>query len=332
MASIFVSYARDDGADIAKELADELRAHKHAVFRDIQALPGGADWKKELVSAVKRSNILLILITPKSNVSKWVYKEFFQAQSHKKYILPIQVDNAPIPPYLDELHAVALERTNLKADINKVILAVQEIKLKSHIPFRLISVLASIAVLLVITFVAGRALAVREFEIPKQSEFVSSPQATAQACSLISTRNHLPMVGSEGTAVITGIPNCMSNLFPNTRINITGLYSEALEHEALWILVYTNGNYWPQSLDACRAQVPSIVDKSGGVWLSTFSLGASATQYDIVLATTKPGGQADKTFLDWYQTSCSSKQYIGFGANQIPEGLIELDSITVKSR
>ncbi len=331
MASIFVSYARDDGADIAKELADELRAHKHEVFLDIQGVPGGSEWQSQLVLAVKRSDILILLITPKSNVSKWVYKEFVQARSRGKGILPVQVDHTPIPPYLDELHAVALDRNDLKADIKNVLIEVQNVKLKSHIPFRLIGELVLI-ILLIIAYVTGRALAVREFEIPKQSEIVSSPEATAQPCSLISTRNHLPMVGSEGTAVITGIPNCMSNVFPNTRINITGLYSEALEHEALWILVYTNGNYWPQSLDACRAQGASIVDKSGGVWLSTFSLGASATQYDIVLVTTKSGGQADKTFLDWYQTSCSSKQYIGFGANQLPEGLIELDSITVKSR
>jgi hypothetical protein len=60
---IYISYRRDDGAQ-AGRLADRLVAHfgTDAVFKDVDAIPVGEDFRSALKAEIERSDVVLVLI------------------------------------------------------------------------------------------------------------------------------------------------------------------------------------------------------------------------------------------------------------------------------
>lgn len=120
MAKIFISYARQDGFELANELANRLRALNHDVFLDIHGIPGGVEWEKQLIKSGKWADVLVLLITPVSNQSKYVYHEFREAEKNKKLIIPVQVDDTFIPPHLTHLNALPLKEKNYDALLLKL--------------------------------------------------------------------------------------------------------------------------------------------------------------------------------------------------------------------
>jgi hypothetical protein len=67
MAKIFLSYRRQDSAGIAGRIYDRLRAHfgDDAVFMDIDSIPFGEDFRKQIDSAVGRCDLVLAVIGTK---------------------------------------------------------------------------------------------------------------------------------------------------------------------------------------------------------------------------------------------------------------------------
>lgn len=63
---IFLSYRRDDSADITGRIYDRLVQHfgKRAIFRDIDAIPLGVDFRVHIDQMVSQCNILLVIIGP----------------------------------------------------------------------------------------------------------------------------------------------------------------------------------------------------------------------------------------------------------------------------
>lgn len=97
MACIFISYSREDGSQFADEFADRLRARDHVVFLDTHSIRAGAKWRQELQDWVRRSDIMVVLVTPESNQSDWVYQETEMAKRFHKTVVPIQVDDTALP-------------------------------------------------------------------------------------------------------------------------------------------------------------------------------------------------------------------------------------------
>ncbi len=100
MARIFISYARKDAAQIADELADQLRVREHEVFLDVQSIRAGARWRLELNKRIKWSDLIIVLVTPGSNESDFVYQEVSEAERRGKIIIPVQVGDTPLPVHL----------------------------------------------------------------------------------------------------------------------------------------------------------------------------------------------------------------------------------------
>ncbi len=100
MARIFLSYARDDGSIIANELANRLRSHDYQVFFDVQSIRAGTQWRSELSKRIKWSDVMVVLVTPASNDSDYVYKEVKEAANKGKMLIPIQVEDTPLPVHL----------------------------------------------------------------------------------------------------------------------------------------------------------------------------------------------------------------------------------------
>ena len=62
--SIFISYRREDSADITGRISDRLiqKFGRDAVFKDVESIPLGSDFRKHLKDAVGRCDVLIAVI------------------------------------------------------------------------------------------------------------------------------------------------------------------------------------------------------------------------------------------------------------------------------
>jgi hypothetical protein len=67
MPRITISYRRDDSGVITGRIFDRLAAHygRDAVFRDIDSIPPGADFRQHINQVIENSNILLAIVGPR---------------------------------------------------------------------------------------------------------------------------------------------------------------------------------------------------------------------------------------------------------------------------
>ena len=61
---VFISYRRDDSADVAGRIDDRLAAHfgRENVFKDVDSIPPGVDFRKHLHAAVSGCDLALVVI------------------------------------------------------------------------------------------------------------------------------------------------------------------------------------------------------------------------------------------------------------------------------
>jgi formylglycine-generating enzyme required for sulfatase activity len=67
MTRVFISYRRDDSADVTGRIFDHLHAHfgqEVLLFRDVDVIPFGADFRKVIRQAVEGCQVLLAVIGP----------------------------------------------------------------------------------------------------------------------------------------------------------------------------------------------------------------------------------------------------------------------------
>ncbi|MGH8468907.1 MAG: toll/interleukin-1 receptor domain-containing protein [Gammaproteobacteria bacterium] len=77
MGRIFISYRRDDCAADANALYQSLAAEfdKESIFKDVDDVELGANWKTAIQKAVQKSSVLLLLMG-----SKWQYSGAIQIE------------------------------------------------------------------------------------------------------------------------------------------------------------------------------------------------------------------------------------------------------------
>ena len=61
---LFVSYRREDSADVTGRICDALEREfgAHAIFRDVDSIPLGVDFREHLGSAIQRCQVVLVII------------------------------------------------------------------------------------------------------------------------------------------------------------------------------------------------------------------------------------------------------------------------------
>ena len=64
MQNIFISYRRDDASDATGRIADVLRSKfgENLVFKDVDSIPLGSDFRRVISDAVGRYDVLLAII------------------------------------------------------------------------------------------------------------------------------------------------------------------------------------------------------------------------------------------------------------------------------
>lgn len=67
---VFISYARQDAAQLAQRLQRDLSVQGFDAWLDTRRLAGGATWTVEIERAIDAAQVVLALMTPGSHVSE----------------------------------------------------------------------------------------------------------------------------------------------------------------------------------------------------------------------------------------------------------------------
>lgn len=87
---VFLSYSRkDDGA--MRQVQETMRAAGLSVWTDEGLEPGTVGWQNEISEALRQARIVVVLLSPNSNVSTWVNNEIGYAQTIRKRIVPVLI-------------------------------------------------------------------------------------------------------------------------------------------------------------------------------------------------------------------------------------------------
>jgi len=113
MHKIFISYRRDDSADVTGRINDRLRTHfaKDEIFTDVDNIPFGADFRSHIDEAVSQCQVLLAIIgrnwlTQKNargglrlhDQADFVRVEIESALRRKIPVIPLLVHGIEMPP------------------------------------------------------------------------------------------------------------------------------------------------------------------------------------------------------------------------------------------
>ena len=105
MAKVFISYSRKD-IDFVRKLAGDLETAGYDVWWDITDLQGGDDWVNTIPQAISSSQYVIVVLTPASIESEWVRKEYTQALSLRKKIIPLMLIPCSVPFALNTINFV----------------------------------------------------------------------------------------------------------------------------------------------------------------------------------------------------------------------------------
>jgi TIR domain len=111
MATIMLSYRREDSKWVAGRIFDRLETHygKGNVFMDIDAIPVGLDFREHLQQSLQRCDILVAIIGPRwvgtdehghhaiAEESDWVRIEIETALEKKIPVIPLLIDRVRMP-------------------------------------------------------------------------------------------------------------------------------------------------------------------------------------------------------------------------------------------
>lgn len=121
--SVFISYNHKDG-DFADLLKHKLEEAEIEVFIDI-ALAPGKEWKPSIDYNIEKSNLILLVLSPRSKASEYVIYEWSYALAKGKGIFPIIIEKTEnLHPKLKDLQNIYFnDRTNRDWDdlIRKVL-------------------------------------------------------------------------------------------------------------------------------------------------------------------------------------------------------------------
>jgi hypothetical protein len=105
MTQLFISYSRKDIV-FARKLATDLEKAGYTVWWDITDLRGGDDWVRVIPEAIETSDFVIVVLSPDATASEWVRKEYTQALSLRKRIIPIMLRTTAVPFALNTINYV----------------------------------------------------------------------------------------------------------------------------------------------------------------------------------------------------------------------------------
>lgn len=123
MQRIFISYSRKD-INFVRKLAGDLEKAGYDVWWDLTDLRGGDDWPRVIPAAIESSQYVIVVLSPNSAISDWVEKEYTQALSLHKKIIPIMLARTNIPFALNTINYIDFTGEDYAASLNSLLTTV----------------------------------------------------------------------------------------------------------------------------------------------------------------------------------------------------------------
>lgn len=89
---VFISYSRRDSAFVEK-LADTLRAAGVRTWTDVESIPAGANWQKEIEKGLLNASVLIYVASKNSVSSTWMDAELQAFLRQQRRLIPIVIDD-----------------------------------------------------------------------------------------------------------------------------------------------------------------------------------------------------------------------------------------------
>src|SRR5690242_2488227 len=107
-ARVFLSYARADGQEFARELRTRLEGEHISLWQDRVSMEGGRDWWLQIVEALNHVEFMVLVMTPAALQSPIVRKEWRYARQQGVCVYPVKgpfpLDFASLPRWMREVH------------------------------------------------------------------------------------------------------------------------------------------------------------------------------------------------------------------------------------
>jgi len=120
MAQIFISYSRKD-IGFVRKLAGDLEKAGYDVWWDLTDLRGGDDWLRVIPSAIEASEHFIVVLSPNSAISDWVKKEYTQALSLRKKIIPLMLERSSVPFALNTINYVDFTSSDYAVNLQSLL-------------------------------------------------------------------------------------------------------------------------------------------------------------------------------------------------------------------
>jgi nucleoside 2-deoxyribosyltransferase len=91
---VFLSYSRED-SEWASQFAESLREAGLRAWFDVHNLLPGEKWMEQIQKALRESNTLIVILSPKSARSPWTFFELGAAVASGKRIVPVMAQDVP---------------------------------------------------------------------------------------------------------------------------------------------------------------------------------------------------------------------------------------------
>ena len=212
MDKVFISYSRKD-IEFVRKLAGDLEKADYDVWWDITDLRGGDDWVRTIPAAIADSKYMIVVLTPDSIESEWVRKEYTQALSLRRKIIPIMLVPCNVPFALNTINFVNFSVGEYEDNFKSLLSPLgftgkpPEVTPFNRTTAMLASALRRYAIYIVIGIVLLLAFAWRSFSAPPPVESTptlpSTPTATQTATIEPATATFSPTSSSTPTATAT---------------------------------------------------------------------------------------------------------------------------------
>ena len=129
MSSVFISYSPED-RPAARRIAADLKDRGIRVWLDEYEILPGDSIADKISQGIRTSEYLIVIISRNSVGSTWVRREVESAfkrnpEVSERRLIPVRIDDAPVPPYLAAIHYLDL-RPDYAAAIERLARAVSQ--------------------------------------------------------------------------------------------------------------------------------------------------------------------------------------------------------------
>ena len=119
MAQVFISYSRKD-LKFVKKLISDLKNAGLDVWQDLSSLEAGARFSSDIANAIRKSQYVIVVLSPASVASEWVEREYLFADNLEKKIVPILHKTCDIPLFFQNSHYIDIRGSKYKRSFGKI--------------------------------------------------------------------------------------------------------------------------------------------------------------------------------------------------------------------